>query len=261
LDYCQITHEGLKPLAGAVKIVLKMGSMYMPLKDELITDETLKALAGIKEFRINGEHRITDKGIAFLKGVEKLAVKPAHKITDAGIKHLVGIKELHLNHCPGLTNEGIKLLSGIECIKLKQCPNITDISPLAGVKTFKYVGRTLKDADIMKIAGVENITLQNAPQLTDKAFLALKGAKVVIIDNCNITDEGLKAFTGAERVYLWRCNQVSNEGVEHLVKEKNTSVEAQYEIFIDNTLLMDNSWCLNVHNFYWSDNPWVYVDY
>jgi hypothetical protein len=110
LSWSFITNEGLKALAGVQIIDLRACKN--------ITDEGLRHLAGVQAINLWGCNKITDGGLKHLAGVQIIDLRGCNKITDAGLKHLAGVKHVILWGCYLITDAGLKRLGdGVDIIK------------------------------------------------------------------------------------------------------------------------------------------------
>ena len=114
----QVTDEGLKALAGLKSL------QVLILSDTPVTDEGLKQLAGLTNLQSLwlGNTSVTDEGLKELAGLKSLQSLFLYNtgVNGTGLKALAGSKSLQLLNLGGspVTDAGLKALAGSKSLQL-----------------------------------------------------------------------------------------------------------------------------------------------
>jgi hypothetical protein len=95
-----------------------------------VTNDGLKAFAGVRHINLSRCFRITDEGLQHLTGVQSIDLAWCGQITNMGLQHLAGVQYICLGGCNLITNEGLKHIAGVRRIRLWGCFRV----PSAGLK-------------------------------------------------------------------------------------------------------------------------------
>jgi LSD1 subclass zinc finger protein len=188
LNSCEITDQGLKPLAA----LTNLKSLTLPVR--------------------NPGRRLDGSGLVYLKGLNKL--EDLHLdytgVTDANLVHLkglTGLRSLGLNGTPltGAGFEHLKGLTGLKVLGLNSTPVTGDgfehLKGLTNLESLHLSGSQVSDAGLKHLAGLTN--LRDLPlgetQITDAGLEHLKGLtklRSLELNGTQVTGPGFMHLTG-----------------------------------------------------------------
>ena len=82
-----------------------------------LTDEGIKALAGIEHLAMISGLGVTTEGFKAIAGVQTLNAFVT-QINDDGLRAVAGVRAINIIACNDVTNEGVKALAGVEVLYL-----------------------------------------------------------------------------------------------------------------------------------------------
>lgn len=94
--------------------------------NNMIHDDILEKLIGLKKLYLGNNKTITDRGIKNLSNLTTLSLNNNDKITDDGIKNLTNLTTLFLIKNKKITDKGINNLPNLTTLSLKSNRKITD---------------------------------------------------------------------------------------------------------------------------------------
>lgn len=137
---------------------------------------------------VRGRAELCDADFVYFVGIKSLDMGGVNGISDAAFTHLRGVTRLLMPHCdsPRITEHALDSIAGVRELDVSYCTQLPDsaFKRLAGVHTLIAGGCTqLSDEAFTHFSGIHTLSLFacRQPQLTPKAFQALRGIKELVI--------------------------------------------------------------------------------
>jgi hypothetical protein len=171
--------------------------------------ETVARLKKLKALKLNHVSSLTDKGVKALADLEKLEELELSgtQITDASaawFASLPNLRTLGLSDCHDVTDATLKELEGSETLQEVRIGGLPitakGAASLAKIQSLREI--------YAKKSGVDDAALKEIAVATNLTRL--------VLDECPVTDAGLKRLTGLKRLKslsLNRCEGVTEAGV------------------------------------------------
>lgn len=128
-------------------------------------------------------YNITDHDLEYLSSFDKVILRNAHIISDNGLKHLAYVRFVSLFDCPLITNRGIAYLTNVVRLMINYCPRITArgiiLTNLELIDLTYFEFSNIKNEDLRYFSNVQDISLPNAFEITDKGARYLSRVKTI----------------------------------------------------------------------------------